>query len=164
MKMIRNGFVVLFMLLSCKLFAKQISFQVVQKDNSTTSVTEKSLSVEDELLNGFFDKGFIVTNSQAVNSESEDQDIEFWNTGFGDAFNGFSDYFVQVMIYFSEPRIDKKGKTVKDIKMVSYKVTSVKSGENIEEASIDYENQIEDSRKVSSDLVNKINRVIKAKA
>lgn len=163
--MIKKEFVlILFLLLTCKVFAKQISFQVVQKDASSESVTEKSLSVEDELLNGFFDKGFIVTNSQAVSSLSDTQDQSFWTKGFGDAFDGFSDYFVQVKVYFSEPRKDQRGKTVKEINMVSYIVTSVKSGENIDESSISYDGNVVDYRTVSSDLINKINRVIKAKA
>ena len=40
-------------------FANQISFQIVQHDESLDSVSEDSMVIEDSVLNNFFDYGFI---------------------------------------------------------------------------------------------------------
>lgn len=84
---------------SC-MYAKQLAIQVVQHSDAWTSVGESSLVVEDELLNGFFDYGCIVTNSNASVSCSPEEDDELFHTGFGEAYDGFSDVFVQVKLYF----------------------------------------------------------------
>lgn len=81
-------------------FASQISVQIVQHNSALDYVSEQSYIVEDELLNGFFEKGYIVTNSLAQVSKSEESDSELLYTGFGEAYDGFSDYFVQVKIYY----------------------------------------------------------------
>lgn len=154
----------IFMILTSGVFAKQISIQVVQKNVVTDTILDRSLSIEEDLLDGFFKQGYIVTNSVAVSSKTEDDDLECWHKGFGEAFDGFSDYFVQLKIYYSEPKTDKKGKTVRDIKLIDYNITNVKTGENLESFSEDYSTSFEDYKKISVDLVNKINRVIKAKA
>jgi hypothetical protein len=81
-------------------FANQISFQIVQHDDSLDSVSEDSMVIEDSVLNNFFEYGFIVTNSDAAISESQAQDEKLYKIGQGDAFNGFSDYFVQIKLYY----------------------------------------------------------------
>ena len=47
-------------------FAKQVSFQIIQHDDRTDKVTEQSLVIEDELMVGLFETGYIVTNSPTV--------------------------------------------------------------------------------------------------
>ena len=81
-------------------FANQISFQIVQHDETIDSVSEDSMTIEDSVLNNFFEYGFIVTNSDAAISDSTDQDERLYKIGQGDAFNGFSDYFVQIRLYY----------------------------------------------------------------
>ena len=81
-------------------FANQISFQIVQHDDSLDSVSEDSMTIEDSVLNNFFEYGFIVTNSDAAISESAAQDERLYKIGQGEAFNGFSDYFVQIKLYY----------------------------------------------------------------
>ncbi len=88
------------LLLSSFCFAGQISVQIVQHNQAIDYVSEQSLIVEDELLNGFFDKGYIVTNSLAQISDSPEEDSELLYTGFGEAYEGSSDYFVQVKLFF----------------------------------------------------------------
>ena len=56
-------------------FAKQIQLQIVQHDDRTDTVTEDSLVIEDELLAGFFETGYIITNSPAVVSSSASDDV-----------------------------------------------------------------------------------------
>ena len=80
-------------------FANQISFQIVQHDESVDCVSEDSMVIEDSVLNNFFEYGFIVTNSDAAISDSATQDEKLYKIGQGDAFNGFSDYFVQFYTY-----------------------------------------------------------------
>ena len=48
-------------LLSTLCFARQLCFQIVQHDSAAKELTEQSLTIEDEVLNSFFDYGFIVT-------------------------------------------------------------------------------------------------------
>jgi len=118
-------------------FAGQISIQVVQHNGALDYVSEQSLIVEDELLNGFFDRGFIVTNSEAKISESEETDSSLFHDGFGEAFDGSSDYFVQVKLFYDS----STNKGVQDatqcrldhIDWVMYKVAS---GEILKESSV----------------------------
>ena len=81
-------------------FANQISFQIVQHDESLDCVSEDSMIIEDSVLNNFFEYGYIVTNSDAAISESKAQDEKLYKIGQGDAFNGFSDYFIQIRLYY----------------------------------------------------------------
>ena len=67
-------------------FANQISFQIVQHDDSLDSVSEDSMIIEDSVLNNFFEYGFIVTNSDAAISDSAAQDEKLYKIGQGDAF------------------------------------------------------------------------------
>ncbi len=92
------------LLMSGICFAGQISVQIVQHNLALDYVSEQSLIVEDELLNGFFDRGFIVTNSVAQVSESKEEDSELLYTGFGEAYEGSSDYFVQVKLYYDSSK------------------------------------------------------------
>ena len=72
----------------------------MQHDESLDSVSEDSMVIEDSVLNNFFEYGFIVTNSDAAISESKAQDEKLYKIGQGDAFNGFSDYFIQIRLYY----------------------------------------------------------------
>jgi len=163
---IKRAIISAVLLLICSnVFAYQISFQVIQHNNASQKVNEKALSLEDELFTGFFNKGYIVTNSQAVISKSENQDETLWTKGYGEAYDGFSDYFVQVKLYFSQPvKNEETGKMEQGIDKVDYTVTKVQSGEKIAEKSIEYKSLEEDVYEVSSDLIIDINKVIKAKA
>lgn len=163
---IKRAFIctVLFMICT-NVFAYQISFQVIQHNSASQKVNEKSLSLEDQLFTGFFNKGYIVTNSQAVISKSLSQDETLWTKGYGEAYDGFSDYFVQIKLHFSQPEKNPvTGKMEQGIDKVDYKVTKVQSGETIADKSIEYESLDEDIYDVSSELIVDINKVIKAKA
>ena len=145
-------------------FANQISFQIVQHDDSLDSVSEDSMTIEDSVLNNFFEYGFIVTNSDAAISESAAQDERLYKIGQGEAFNGFSDYFVQIKLYYE--RTDNTLSQSSDLYKINFSITSIKTGKKIAEKSI---NDIKIDRtkknnlaKVSSDLVNEISKALRA--
>ncbi len=145
-------------------FANQISFQIVQHDESKDSVSEDSMIIEDSVLNNFFEYGFIVTNSDAAISESSTQDEMLYKIGQGDAFNGFSDYFVQIKLYYE--RTENTLTNNADLYKIDFSITSIKTGKKIADKTI---NDIVIDRmkknnlaKVSSDLVSEISKVLKA--
>ena len=148
-------FVFVVFLLASNCFAEQISFQVVQHDKRFKEITDEVLSVEDELLTRFFEKGFIVTNSPAVISESKNQTDLLWSKGLGEAFEGSSDFFVQVNIYLAEVEESEIKKDV-IIDKVDWILANALNGETIESGSIKQMNNI------SNDIISKINKVIKA--
>ena len=142
-------------MLASNCFAEQISFQVVQHDKRFKEVTDEVLSVEDELLTRFFEKGFIVTNSPAVISESKNQTDLLWSKGLGDAFEGSSDFFVQVNIYLAEVEESEIKKDI-IIDKVDWILANALNGETIESGSLNKINNI------SNDIISSINKVIKA--
>ena len=148
-------FVFVVFLLASNCFAEQISFQVVQHDKRFKEITDEVLSVEDELLTRFFEKGFIVTNSPAVISESKNQTDLLWSKGLGEAFEGSSDFFVQVNIYLAEVEESEIKKDI-IIDRVDWILANALNGETIESGSIKQMNNI------SNDIISKINKVIKA--
>ena len=148
-------FIFVVFLLASNCFAEQISFQVVQHDKRFKEITDEVLSVEDELLTRFFEKGFIVTNSPAVISESKNQTDLLWSKGLGDAFEGSSDFFVQVNIYLAEVEESEIKKDI-IIDRVDWILANALNGETIESGSLKKVNNI------SNDIISKINNVIKA--
>lgn len=144
-------------------FAKQISFQIIQHEAGAGEVTESSYSVEDVLMNTFFERGYIVTNSDAAVSNSFEQDEEFFKMGIGEAFNGFSDYFVQIKLFYevNEKKLNKKS----DLYKIEYTVAFAKSGKKILTKSIsDIKKTVNgqtDYSYISAELIQQINKVIK---
>ena len=144
-------------------FANQISFQIVQHDESLDIVSEDSMVIEDSVLNNFFEYGFIVTNSDAAISESKAQDEKLYKIGQGDAFNGFSDYFVQIRLYYE--RTEQTLVNTSDLYEIDFSITSVKSGKKIADRSM---KNIKIDRtkknnlvKISADLVNEISKALR---
>lgn len=135
-------------------FAKQISIQIVQHDERTDQVTEDSLIIEDELLSGFFETGYIITNSPTVVSQSADDDVVLYNKALGDAYEGCSDFFVQVKLYYKN-----------SLKTVDWKIASVSTGETIKESSLESSVAVTDDKglkKISSQLISEISRILKS--
>lgn len=143
-------------------FAKQICFQVVQYDNSATDVTEQSLTIEDEVLNKFFEYGFIVTNAAAQVAVSDGSNEKIYKTGIGEAFNGFSDYFVQINLFFSKDENTTSSKS--DLKKIDFSIANAKTGTKLADScmeNIKLEHKKDDLKKVSSTLVSEINKALK---
>ena len=156
---------ILFILLcsSALCFANQISFQIVQHDDSNDCVSEDSMIIEDAVLNSFFEHGFIVTNSDAAISDSTAQDERLYKIGTGDAFNGYSDYFIQIKLFYE--RTEQTLTASSDLYKIDFVIASPKTGLKIAEKSIK-DIKIERGKKnnlakISSDLVNQINKALK---
>lgn len=153
------------LLFSCFCFAGQISVQIVQHNLALDYVSEQSLIVEDELLNGFFDRGYIVTNSQAQISDSDETDVELLNTGFGEAYEGSSDYFVQVKLYYDT----SKNKGVSDatpcpLEHIDWVMLKCSSGETLKSSSVKGNKKNpgtdEDVRQASFALISDIQKAL----
>ena len=135
-------------------FAKQISFQIVQHDQRTDKVTEDSLILEDELLNGFFETGYIITNSPTVVSNSADDDQVLYNKALGDAWEGCSDFFIQIKLNYKN-----------NLSTVDWTLASVSTGRTIKESSLENAVVVTDYkslRKLSSQLISEITKIIKS--
>ena len=144
-------------------FAKQLCFQIIQHDKAADNITEESLVVEDQVLNSFFDYGFIVTNSNAAISASQSQNEKLFNQGLSEAFNGFADYFVQINLYFEggEKEISKSS----DLEKVTFKLARTNTGKIIAEKSFNnakHENKNDDLKKFSSSLAAEINKALQS--
>lgn len=160
-KMKRFCIAAVLLLCTAGCFAKQISFQIVQHDESAKDVTEQSLTIEDEVLNSFFDYGYIVTNSDAKVAASDAQDEKFYKNGVGEAFNGYSDYFIQISLFYE--RTDETRSAASDLKKVAFVVTSAKTGVKVASKSVDnikLEHKKDDLKKISANLVTEINKTL----
>ena len=163
-KLKRFSILTVLLLCSSFCFANQISFQIVQHDDSLDSVSEDSMTIEDSVLNNFFEYGYIVTNSDAAISESSAQDEKLYKIGQGDAFNGFSDYFIQIKLYYESN--EQTLTTSSDLYEISFTITSVKTGKKIADKSMK-NIKIDRSKKnnlikISDDLVNEISKALRA--
>lgn len=144
--------------------AAQISFQIVQHDDSADSVTEQSYVIEDSLLTGFFENGYIVTNSEASVSKSKSEDSVLFKTGIGEADLGFSDYFVQIRLYYGKSADTRTA--VAELQKIEWDAANTKNGSKIAADSIEnlkIGNKEKDLKKVSSDLILEIYKAIKTK-
>lgn len=160
MKKIVSLFIIL--LCTASVFARQISIQIVQHDDGISEVSEQSFMIEDNLLNGFFDEGYIVTNSPAEVSGSSSQDETFMKKGLGEAFDGFSDYFVQVKLYYI--REGSRDVNKANLEKIDWTVTSVKTGATIKTSSMKNKptSKPDDLYDISLSLLAEIKKAIKA--
>ena len=135
-------------------FAKQIQLQIVQHDDRTDTVSEDSLIIEDELLAGFFETGYIITNSPAVVSSSASDDLILYNKAMGDAYEGSSDYFVQIKLYYGN-----------SLHTIGWSVSSVATGKTIKESSFESSVKALDEKglkNISSKLISEISKILKS--
>ena len=144
-------------------FANQISFQIVQHDDSADNVTEDSMIIEDSVLNTFFEYGYIVTNSDAAISDSENQDEKLYKIGTNDAFNGYSDFFVQIKLFYE--RTEQTLVNSSDLYKIDFVIAKPKTGTKIAQKTIS-NIKVEAGKKnnlvkISSDLVNQINKALR---
>ena len=139
-------------------YAGQISIQVVQHDKIQKNLSENSLVIEDELLTGFFENGYIVTNSPAMTSDSKGSDEKCFSIGMNDAFNGYSDYFVQIKLYYDGEK--------SDLSKVNWILYSVSTGEKLEDSFINEFVMTKENKKdlhiVALQLISKIKEAINA--
>ena len=117
------------------MFGKSISFQVVQHNKSLTEVCPTVLVLEDELLNFFFDIGYIVSNEPAVATNNASKDSQLWNAGFNASVDGSCDNFIQIILDFNDVDSVSQNIQLGYINKVSWKVASTSTGKIISESS-----------------------------
>ncbi len=120
-------------------FCGSLSFQIVQHNDSLSDVCKSALIIEDEILNYFFDAGYIVTNVPAAMSSSAVQDEKLWQSGCNEAAGGSFDQFVQIHLYFNSSESKPERVALGSIDRVSWKVGSVMNGNIVVEGSRDVE-------------------------
>lgn len=150
--------VILTLLVSFAAFTKQVSIQVIQHTSAKEAINEMTLIVEDALLNGFFEYGYIVTNSKAAISSNKSDDQKLWSIGLGDAYEGSSDYYVKIDLFYKLEKVDIK--EIYIINKVEWNLSSVNTGENIKKGTIITET--EDAYVISSELISEIYYAINA--
>ena len=135
-------------------FAKQIQLQIVQHDDRTDTVSEDSLVIEDELLAGFFETGYIITNSPAVVSTCASDDVILYNKAMGDAYEGSSDYFIQIKLYYGT-----------SLHTIDWSVSSVVTGKTLKHSTFESAvkpDDVEGLKNVSSKLISEISKILKS--
>ncbi|WP_027727834.1 hypothetical protein [Treponema sp. C6A8] len=149
---------------STAIFARQISVQILQQDNASEEITEKSYDIETFVLDGFFERNYIVTTSEASMFNTDAEALDLWKAGLGEALNGSSDYFVQIEVYYINDGSVRKAES--KIEKIVWKVASVKTGlvinsETLSEIKTKPNGQ-EDLNAIAANLVKNINNAIKA--
>ena len=146
-------------------FGEQISFQIVQHNKSVEDVSEEAYLVEDALISSFFDSGYIVTNSLASLSKNSRTDKKLWKIGAEEAVEGGSDYFVQIILYFTQNEGPAPKQDLMILESVEYKFSRTDSLENTVEGKWDCNVELmdaDDMKPVTDTLISEIYKVIKA--
>jgi len=152
-----------FMVLATTVFAQQISFQIVQHDETSKEVTEQSFTIEDQLVEMFFENGYIVTNSPTVAVNSETEAKKLWNTGLKEAQEGFSNYFIQINLYYSAENLTNQGSAV--LKKADWSLIYTKTGEAKAKNTVKSKQSLDiqnDLYTISADIFNEIKKAIRA--
>ena len=147
-------------------FTSSLSFQIVQHNDSLSTVCQSAYVIEDELMNYFFDNGFIVSNAQAALSSSTEQDKKLWCDGYYEASDGCFDDFVQIHIYFGKAADKEEKVALGLIDKISWSITSIRTGKTLEASDkavkkpmgADSESNV---REFASDFASHIKQVIK---
>lgn len=117
-------------------FASGLTFQIIQHNDSLNEVCESAMVIEDEMLNYFFNSGYIVTNAPASVSSSIEMDDKLWKVAVNEAAGGSADVFVQVHLYFNENAGESSKVSLGLIDKISWKAQAIKSGRILEESSM----------------------------
>lgn len=145
-------------------FATQISFQILQFDETSEEISSKSYDIETYLLDGFFERDFIVTTSQASVINDDNDVFDLWKLGLGEAFTGSSDYFVQIELHYAAD--ENPHNSVGMVDKIIWKLAVVKTGTVIDTETvtdiIKKSNGQEDLGAITLNLVKTINSAIKA--
>lgn len=150
-------------------FAKSLSFQILQKNDSLNTVCESALAVEDEILGYFFENGYIVSNIPSAVSAGDAQDFKLYNDAYNEAVNGTVDDFCFIKIYFTGNEKENSKVSLGNMKKISWKVVSVKTGNVLEDSSSEIkagisQNEAANVRNFASEFAMHIQKVINQKS
>lgn len=150
-------------------FAGSLSFQILQKNESLSEVCESALVIEDEILNYFFEHGFIVSNVAAAVSDTDAQDEKYFKDSYNEAVEGAVDNFCLIKLYFTGGAEENQRVSVGTIKKIGWKLVSLKNGEVLEDSSravkqdITYDEEA-NVREFAADFASYLHKLIKQKA
>lgn len=109
-------------------FAKEVTMQVLQHGGNTENVSETALLLEDELMNSFFNAGYIVTNEPASMSYSDNDDKKFGQNLIKMSSTSGGDYVVQVIIFLdTEKSTSPESVRLVDIDKIEWNITRINS-------------------------------------
>ncbi len=123
-----------FIFVTVNAFSRSLAFQIVQHNDSIKKVCRSAYVIEDQMMNYFFENGFVVSNSSAEVSFSAEDDRRLWAAGYSGAAYGAFDDFVQIHLYFGKNANDEGKVALGLIDTISWKIISMKSGKFLEES------------------------------
>lgn len=149
-------------------FCGSLSFQILQKDECLNEVCESALVIEDEILNYFFDQGYIVSNVPAAVSNSEEQDRKFYTDAYNEAVDGAVDQFCLIKLYFTGGGQENQKPSIGTMKKISWKLISLRTGNVLEESSTTVTKEITQTenanvREFAADFAMHLQKIIKSK-
>lgn len=150
--------------------AASLTFQIVQHCENLKSVCESSLRMEDEIMNGFFEAGYIVSNIPAVISTSEVEDDKIFKDGVNEAAGSSLDNFLAVHIYFDKQAIaGGKEPDFSNIYAISWKMGEVKDGRIIDNGQLsikktDRTDSESNIKKTAQEFVSHIQKILRVNA
>ena len=150
--------------------AASLTFQIVQHCENLKSVCESSLRMEDEIMNGFFEAGYIVSNTPAVISASEVEDVKIFKDGVNEAAGSSLDNFLAVHIYFDKQAIaGGKEPDFSNIYAISWKMGEVKDGRIIDNGQLsikktDRTDSESNIKKTAQEFVSHIQKILRVNA
>ncbi len=118
-------------------FCASVSFQIVQHNDSMSSVCNSVLVIEDEILNSFFNSGYIVSNSPVFIKEDSLSDSAELKRALADTLLGGMDVLVRLEIKYDEKTANSAGALLPNsVKSVSWQNYNPKTGKIISDGSI----------------------------
>lgn len=112
--------------------ASAISFQVVQEDSTQSKIRGSSYKIEDELMNYFFNSGYIVTNSQTVIAEDSEDKKQAYKKAFNEAVDGQCDFIITVnVLYKNESSLSPELILLSNIKDIEWEIVDINTGKKI---------------------------------
>ena len=121
------AFIFVISVLCFKAESASIAFQLVQHDGVGENVRNSSYIIENALLDYFFSRGFIVTNSQAVACVETSKDKNAERDALSEARDGGCDYFVLVVTdYDLSGSFSPDAAIIDNIKCADWKIVDVK--------------------------------------
>lgn len=158
-KMARIAFIVFFSLFSALGFAESVGIQVIQKDGNIKGVRQTSTVVENTLLDGFFDNGYIATTAPIFASDSTEKDSTILRKVLQEALEGHVDVLVVVFIDFKMgDSIVTSNILLNDVNKISWELYNVQTGLSL--VSQEYEIQKSLSKYKGEDGVVRFSKVV----
>ena len=150
-------------------FSGSLSFQILQKNENLENVCESALVIEDEILNYFFENGYIVSNVPASVSKSQEEDDKFYTDAYNEAVEGTVDQFCPIKLYFNGGEQENSRVSIGNMNKISWKIVSIRTGKVLEENSSAVKEDISRNeeanvREFAANFAMHIQKIIRQKA